>query len=185
MSYDVNQRGAKADGNIVGRDMTVHNHLHGRPKGIEALLISLRKQIEENHEVSDLIDELSRYYVRQSHDGIDGLEDKLNAAGLAHKFDDAIEKKERFAKLLEKMSLYSSAQKIFAFFLAKTENTFSHVIHPKIADSTESEVNQMIIDLIAEPICQECDGEDLLITYDTVFGMVYWLAEQCFVRWHQ
>ena len=83
------------------------------------------------------------------------------------------------------MSLYSSAQKIFAVFLAKTESTFTHVIHPKIANCSESEVNQMIIDLIAEPICVECDGEDLLITYDTVFGMVYWLAEQCFVRWHK
>lgn len=169
---------------MVAGDLNISN-VSVNPKGVEALLVSLKKQIEENHHVCDLIDELSRYYRPKSVDGIEGLEAKLEAANLSHRYNDAIEKKELFSKLLESMSLYSSAQKIFAIFLARVENTFTHVVHPEIPTRSESEINSMIIKLIAEPICNECDGENLLITYDTVFGMVYWLAEQCFIRWHK
>lgn len=187
MSLKVDQKHAQAGEDIVGRDkyVTINQDVKVSPKGIEGLLVSLKEQIENKQSAREVIEELARYHSRRSVDGIDGLEAKLEAGNLSHRYLDAIEKKERFAKLLEKMSLYSSAQKIFAIFLSKVENEFSHVVHPQVPSLSEAELNQLIIDRIINPICDQCDADVLLISYDTVYGMVYWLAEQCFIRWHE
>ena len=183
---EINQSAASAGGDIVGRDkLSIYNEAKPSPSGVEALLIKLNTQIKENQEAQDLIEELARYHVRKSIDGIDGLEAKLQAANLSHTYIDAIDKKERFVKLLERMSLYSSAQKIFVLFLAQAENEFNNVVYPEISNRSESEVNLMIIERIIKPICAQADGDILLIDYNIVFGMIYWLAEQCFIRWHK
>ena len=185
MFSKVDQRKAQADGDMVAGNKVTYNQSAYRPKSVEALLEKLKDQIDNNQHAQDTITELARYHVRRSADGIDGLENKLEAAKLSHIYLDAIDKKERFAKLLETMSLYSSAQSIFAIFLAQVENEFMYVVYPEIPNKSESEINTMIIERIVKPICAESDCEVMHVDYDTVFGMVYWLAEQCFIRWHK
>ena len=111
---------------------------------IEKLLKHLDEQINQNDTVSETMDELVRYYSRRSVDGIDGLENKLNAAGMSHVYLDAIEKKEMFSKLLYRFSMYSTAQQIFVRFLAKAENEFNSVIYPEINNISESEIKNML-----------------------------------------
>ncbi|WP_368039360.1 MULTISPECIES: ABC-three component system protein [unclassified Tardiphaga] len=36
-----------------------------------------------------------------------------------------------------------------------------------------------------EPTVSECGASVFEIDHNTALGMVYWLAEQCFVRWHR
>ncbi|MCW0001512.1 hypothetical protein OE766_25160 [Pararhizobium sp. YC-54] len=178
----VNQTNACADGDIIGRDkiITVQS-----PKGkIEKLLLRLKEQYEASDETRITIDELARYHRRRAQDGIEGLENKLIAANMHHYYDDAIEKKEMFVKLLERWSLYSSAQMIFVHVLAKAETEFSHVIYPEIPKISEAQMNAMIMDRIVDPIVEECSSELMIVSHNIVLGMVYWLAEQCFIRWH-
>jgi hypothetical protein len=79
------------------------------------------------------IDALANFQMRKSVDGIDGLEAKLVAGQRQDELlMDALEKKEQFAKLLQKWPLYASAQEIFAYLLAKAEYEFNHFIHPQI-----------------------------------------------------
>lgn len=178
----VNQGGAVAGGDVVGRD----KYIYEAPKSmIEKLLIRLKEQYECNDQVQETIDELARYHSRRASDGIFGLEAKLIAAGKSSIYDDAIEKKEMFAKLLQKWSLYSSAQMIFVHILAKAENEFNSVVYLEIPTKTEAEINALVLDRIVNPIVEECSSELMGVSYNLVQGMIYWLAEQCFIKWHQ
>ncbi len=125
MNY-VDQQHASARGDITGRDKIIVE----APKGmIEKLLLKLKEQYECDQTTQNIIDELARYHTRRAADGISGLEAKLAASTKTISYDDAIELKEMFAKLLEKWSLYHSAQLIFVHILAKAEAEFNNVIY--------------------------------------------------------
>jgi len=179
----ISQQHSRAGGDIVGGDkVTTYSNA---PKGkIERLLAKLQGQYDGDEETQTIIDELARYHSKRASDGIFGLEDKLNAAGKGHCYEDAIEKKEMFAKLLQKWSMYSSAQMIFSHILAKAEIEFTHVIYPQIPTKPEAEINALVIERIVNPIVEECGDDLLVVDHNLVQGMVYWLAEQCFIRWH-
>lgn len=179
----VSQQRSNAGGDIVGRDkVTAYNEA---PKGkIEKLLMKLQEQYDNDQETQNVIDELARYHSRRASDGVFGLESKLDAAGKSDCFEDAIEKKEMFAKLLQKWTMYSSAQSIFSHILAKAEIEFTQVIYPQIPTRTEFEINALVIERIVGPIVEECSDDLIAINHNVVQGMVYWLAEQCFIRWH-
>lgn len=179
------QSRARAGADVVGRDKVtnVYGTVPG-PGAIERLLHSLAKQIEDDDTVTGVIEELGRYYVRRSVDGIEGLEAKLRASGRSGFYLDAIEKKEMFAKLLEQYSLYDAAQRIFVHLLAKVETEFTLVVYPDIPSKSLSETNLTIMDRIVHPILNECGHGTFLVNANHVMGMVYWLAEQCFIRWH-
>jgi len=180
----VGQWGANAGRDMAGRDI-VNNYGSPPPPGlVEKLLQKLEKQIA-NNETSELIEDLVRYQRGKVVDGIVGLQQKLDASDQAASYLDAIEKKEMFAKLLERYALYSSAQQIFAHFLAKVETEFNSVIYPGIPARSITETNIMIMDRIVHPIVEEFGCGIFTVTANHVYGMVYWLAELCFIRWHQ
>ena len=145
----------------------------------------LQQQYQCSEQTQTTIDELARYHTRRATDGIVGLEAKLKASGRIDYYDEAIEKKEMFAKLLERWSLYSSAQQIFVHILARAENEFTQVIYRQIPQKTQEEINALVIDRIVNPIVEECGGELMSVNHNLVQGMVYWLAVQCFIKWHQ
>ena len=187
MSSQVNQKGASAGGDVVGRDK-IERHYHVAPTSlgiVEQLLEKLQAEIEQNEEIRHTIEALAYFRTRRSRDGIDGLQAKLQAGERSHEYFDALEKKELFAKLLEKWSLYASAQEIFAYLLAKAEHEFNYFIHPKISTLNQIATNQLVNDRIVVPTITECGSSVFTLNHSIVMGMVYWLAEQCFVRWHQ
>ena len=177
-----NQQGAQAGGSIAGRD---YNNFEAKKSVVEKLLLKLQQQYQCSEETQTTIDELARYHTRRATDGIAGLEAKLKAGGRIDYYDEAIEKKEMFAKLLERWSLYSSAQQIFVHILARAENEFTQVIYGQIPQKTQEEINALVIERIVNPIVEECGGELMSVNHNLVQGMVYWLAEQCFIKWHQ
>lgn len=180
------QQNVLAGADVVGRDKITTTHVTALPaKGVvERLLLKLQQQVAENEETQETIDELARYHRKRSVDGIEGLEAKLKVAGKCGCYLDAIEKKEMFVKLLERWSLYHSAQLLFVHVLAKAENEFNGVVYLQIPEKTEFEINTLVIERIVEPIVEECGYEVIEMSHNIVHGMVYWLAEQCFIRWH-
>ncbi len=179
----VSQQNSHAGGDIVAGDKVTNHNVASKGK-IEKLLARLQAQYDGDEKTQIIIDELARYHSRKASDGVYGLEGKLKAAGKTSYYEEAIEKKEMFAKLLQKWSMYSSAQLIFSHILAKAEIEFTEVIYPQIPTKPEAEINALVIERIVNPIVEEC-GEDLLaVDHNLVQGMVYWLAEQCFIRWH-
>lgn len=183
----VDQSGVSAGHDVIGRDKhETHNHFHPGANGgvVDQLLKKLEHEIESNVHVRQTIESLAYYYNRRSHDGVDGLQAKLQASGRESEYLVALEKKELFAKLLEKWSLYASAQQILAYLLAKAEHEFNSAIHPQITSLDKLGVNQLVTDKIVSPIVAECGSTLFAVNHGTAMGMVYWLAEQCYVRWH-
>jgi hypothetical protein len=188
MTIEIDQTGVSAHGDVVGHDKKTEVHYHPTPPPagiVEQLLRKLEDEMANDKEVKDTIETLAYYYNRRSHDGIDGLEAKLKAGGRANEYLDALGKKELFVKLLEKWSLYASAQQIFAYLLAKAEHEFNFLIHPQIGKLKPVEVNQLVTETIILPTIAECGSTIFALNHGVAMGMVYWLAEQCYVRWHQ
>ena len=96
----VNQKSAKAGRDVVAGDQNVHHHYTAAPKAtvVEQLLLKLQKEMEENAQVRAMINSLRYYYEHKSHDGVTGLEAKLEKAQRSHEIDHALAKKEQFAK---------------------------------------------------------------------------------------
>jgi hypothetical protein len=189
LTSHVDQSAAHARGDIVAGDKETSYHFHigpSAPTGIvEKMMERLSAEIQDNLQVQNIISSLQFFYIQKSKDGIIGLEAKLIEAGRDEELLFAYEKKELFAKLLDKYSLYESAQRIFAYLLAKAEHEFSHGIHPQLAVLGQNGVTELVTLKIVVPIVQECGVGPIDITHSVVMGMIYWLAEQCFIRWHE
>jgi hypothetical protein len=183
----VDQSRASAHGDIVaGNKVETHLHSSTASSGVvEKLLEKLHAEIARSEATRPIIESLARYYEERAHDGIKGLKNKLDAAGRSGEYTDALEKKEMFAKLLEKWSLYASAQEIFVYLLARAEHEFNLIIYPQISSLKPFEVNQLVTEKIVGPTVAECGPTVFNFNHGTAMGMIYWLAEQCFVRWHQ
>jgi hypothetical protein len=186
MNNQTNQTGSAAGGDIVGRDKTtIHQYAPPRaPTIIEQLMQKLSHEMKTNQEIRHTIESLQFYYLRKSADGIDGLEAKLKAGDRHDEMLFAYERKEQFAKLLNKWSLYESAQEIFAYLLAKADHRFASAVQPKIKTCDQHEINQLVTQTIIEPLIEECGVGAFHLNHSIAMGMIYWLAEQCFVRWH-
>jgi len=187
-TVSVDQSHADAARDIVGRDInntTINNAAPLAAGVVEQLLQKLHAEREQDQRARETIDRLQRYYIQRAHDGVLGLEAKLKQAGREQSYVDAIEMKEMFVKLLEQWSLYASAQQIFVYLLARAERQFNDMILPQISTLGVVGVNQLMSELIVEPTVKECGASVFAIDHNTAMGMIYWLAEQCFVRWHR
>jgi hypothetical protein len=187
----IDQRGATPHRDLVGGNVTNNNTVNNvynaspTPSVVGQLLQRLEAEMQDNTHVHDVMDSLRLFYEKKSHDGVDGLEAKLNRANRKHESQRAIEKKELFVKLLDKWSLYASAQEIFVYLLARAEQEFAMHVLPQLGDLKEHEINGIIDSKIVEPIVTECGATIFQVNHGTAMGLFYWLAEQCFVRWHQ
>lgn len=184
----VNQSGASAHRDIVGgnKTTTITNNYGATPAGrVERYMQLLEAEMESNAETRDIIDGLQFYYTQNAPDGIAGLEAKLQHVSRQDELIIAYEKKELFVKLLNKYGMYESAQRLFAYLLSKAESEFNSAIHPQLNCLTRAEVALMTSEKIVKPMVDECGFGPLDINHNIVMGMIYWLAEQCFVRWHQ
>jgi hypothetical protein len=151
---------------------------------IEKLLARLEHEMDNDIKISDTITRLQRYHGGVVRDDVIGLVAKLQRSGREAEIEAALEQKEEFAKLLETWSLYYSAQEIFVFLLARAEHTFNSEVMPEIASCTIGEINRLINRDIVNPMVEECAMSVLQLDHVSAMGMLYWLAEQCFIRWH-
>jgi hypothetical protein len=184
----INQGGSTVAGNQVAGSIydysTTINEASREASVLELLLRRLQVEVENEMHCEEMIVKLRRFHGGTVADGVRGLTAKLDHAGRSYEIDDALEQKEMFAKLLETWSLYASAQEIFAYLLARAECLFKSEILPEIRVLRPVEVNKLVNERIVEPTVNECGATVLQLDHLTAKGMVYWLAEQCFVRWH-
>lgn len=153
---------------------------------ISILLECLDREISAGNTRSEgFIDDLQMFQNRRASALNVGLDEKLKASKREDQLESAQEKKEHFAKLLLKMQYYPSAQKLFAFFLARINDVFENHITPHASILDRQAVDQIIEDKIVKPTIDDMGiGFDhFTINHAHVRGMIYWLAERCYVRW--
>jgi len=132
------------------------------------------------------IDELQMFNNRRTEEEFVGLEEKLEKADRKDQILDAKQKWEQFQKLLQRYQHYPSAQKLFAFFLARINDVFENHICPHQAELSRREVDKIIEEKIVLPTIADMGSgfEHFTLTHAHIRGMIYWLADRCFVRWH-
>lgn len=181
---NVDQQGASAGGDVVARDkITVHQS--ERRSQIDGWLDRLADEMRDNAEVRTFVDNLQYYFQPFPYDDVVGLEAKLERAGRATQKLQALRKKEAFSKLLAEWQAYPSAQEIIAYFLTKIEARFEADIVPNLGELSSEEIDSLINEKLVEPVLAEMGCGPFMLNYLNVSGMVYWLAEQCYIRWHK
>lgn len=196
MTVSTNQSKASAGQNLVGRDLTQNStHIHLPEVSDKSSLHSaLRKWIEQL-ELARLADDTITFEVaslafykrkRTADDGVNGLEAKLRKGGRDRRLQDAVDQKLSFEMILTEWSLFASAQEIFAHLLAKIHNNFNLLRESVPGDSAPFVLDQLINSRILEPIVEECGQvQQFEVNLNVALGMLYWLADQCFIRWHE
>lgn len=175
-------------GDQVAGSKEEHHHYYAAERAagvVEQLLHRLRHEMEHDEKCLDIIFRLQRFHTKRASAGVVGLEAKLEAADRSEEIEAALERKEMFAKLLEEWSLYASAQEIFVYLLARAEQVFNDLIYPEVGSCSVVETNAKITNLIVEPTVAECGASVFKVDNNVAMGLIYWLAEQCFIRWHK
>ena len=181
----VDQRSASPGGDAVGGDKIEHNnHYLQRRTQIDGWLEKLAEELRGSVETRDFVDSLQYFFQLQPYDDIVGLEAKLDHAGRTAQKRSALRKKEAFSKLLEQWRSYPSAQEIIAYFLTKIEACFETEIVPLLASSPQEVIDVVIKAKLIDPVLAEMGSGPFMLNYLNVSGMIYWLAEQCYIRWH-
>lgn len=179
---------AQAGRNIVAGNLTEYHHHTGATAlsgSIKDLVIKLQKEIEDDEKAIGWIEDLLFFEENAPDDDIAGLEAKLDAAGLSQKCGMALKQKEMFAKFLEKRALYGSAQQLLALCLHRIFADFEAYVHPNCGKISPHDLHLTIHNKIVCPIVDEfCQGA-FNINHSLVLGMTYWLADRCYVRWHE
>jgi len=184
------QKNIRADGDVVNGSKIENktevyvNAVTFSPK-LAALQEALREEMEHTPVVRELIDELQKYTVRvRPADGVVGLRMKLEASGRSDEIDEAMSDKEAFVILLEKWSLYHSAQEILTYIMTKAIHDFRQFIRPLLANTGRVAQNELVTGRIIHPLVNEVGYGRFQMNAVQMMGMYYWLAEQCYVKWH-
>ena len=155
---------------------------------ITGLLKTLNQEISDNKHYSDFIEELVMFISPRNMDEQDirGLQNKLNHVDRGAEYTDAIMKKEAFAKLFKKLEHFQSAQRIFSHFLSIIHEVFDAEVMHRPNPLSRDEVERIVSEKIVQPILDDMgDGcEHFTINPTTIKGMIFWLADKCWVRWH-
>lgn len=183
-STSVDQRRAAPGGDAVGRDKITNVHHSERKTQIDGWLDKLAEELRGNVQMRDFVDSLQYYFQPSPYDEFVGLEAKLDRAGRSAQKSTALRKKEAFSKLLEEWRSYPAAQEIIAYFLTKIETAFELDVLPILSSASATDIDLTIRRCLVDPVIAEMGCGPFMLNYNHVVGMVYWLAEQCYIRWH-
>lgn len=182
--------GSDVGGDQAGGSITKTTHYHNvpgvAPSQLNRLLKTLALQIQDGDHTSGFVEELQFFVDNRDGETTVGLKLKLEKAGRGATYRDALRKKELFAKLLLRFERFSSAQQLFAYIMAEIHETFESKILPCLDTLSEPEIDSIVDKEIFEKILSEFgEGSDHITLNKThLRGMIYWLADKCYVRWH-
>lgn len=177
--------GDQAGNNIT--KITNYNQIDGaRPSQVNRLLKLLSDQISKDESMVGFVDDLQFFIDHRDGETVVGLKQKLEHCGRGAIFSDAKKKKELFAKLLMRFERFSSAQQLFAYIMAMIHETFDTKIIPSTSILSPHDIDAMIDAEIVDKILADVgEGSDHMTLNRThIKGMIYWLADKCYVRWH-
>ncbi|MFT3671557.1 ABC-three component system protein [Aestuariivirga sp.] len=177
---------------IGGDQVNIHNHFGGGEAAavssqVQTLFKKLVRQRERGESRTGFISDLEIYVETRSTQTVVGLKEKLERVGRGAEFDDAVRKKELFSKKLLSLQHWEAAQELFAYFLSMIQEAFDRRIIPCCDTIDRAQLEQIIGEHITDKILSEIGAGDeaLIVNHALIQGMIFWLADKCFVRWHR
>jgi hypothetical protein len=147
----------------------------------------LNKEVASDARYEGVMESL-KYYLT-SRDGID-MPTKLKDGGFKEsEINEAVRKKEKYAKRLELNKFFESAQWIDSQLFGKIKMDFEAFVLPLVnAGATKDEILKEVVLKVVQPVLDliNIEGEnDEVLNYnaDDIFGMVYYLTGQCHLNW--
>lgn len=143
------------------------------------------REHESRAEEEDLLaEEYEQLKSKKQDDRLD-LTEKLEQGNRAHEVDDALRKKENFAKNFQRRGLQSTAVQRYVRVLNDIESRFNRLVYPLIVAGRDHDtVNAAIQAHVVDPILDKNNGGDDVINNATIERMIYYLTGQCYIRWH-
>ena len=181
------QRQITASGDVAGGniDKSVTHAYSSSKTRITGLIEQLRDQIGRDDDAAEFVERLLCWTTPKATELTRDLPTKLSESGQQHLIRDAIEAKERFAKLLRKTAFNPALQEIYAHILSEVYSTFNHKVKPLISKADEPGIiDEQIYNLACGIASQVADAPaDLGLDLTEVIGMLYYLTGNCYLEW--
>jgi len=187
VNHESNQSGSEVGGDQVGRDKITHYHLPedaSPSSSIAAYVDQFRSEIEEDSELSRVIDALQHYLESPEGDQPIGVAEKLRRAGREDEIGEAERLKELFSKKLHRRQFSPSAQMVFAALLGEIHQRFRYRVWPLIRQhQPTSAVDSAVFDEVLVPVQQIVDDHEIPLFPQELRGMLFFLTGNCHVSW--
>ena len=178
------QTGNVVGGHQAGRDVNITQRPDLRTT-IRTLTRRFRDEIQEDKTLREVIDSLRYYLDPSAPEASFDLEGKLSAAKRESSLSEATALKELFAKKLARHQLSPVAQEIFAWTLGRMQILFQVHVRPMIASGEAPDgVNEAVLDKVIQPTIAELEDNVLILNYQELRGMLYYLTGNCHIEWH-
>lgn len=180
-------KNSEVTGSIVGGDQ--HNVTYvmpatPNPNTIKAGLDRISSLSKDDEELEDFIELFHSYLADRTGRPVIGLEQKLINGNRKDLIEDAIEHKDRFAKIAAKAQLSPRRQYIYFYILQKIKASFDGQIRPLIkAGARPGDIDQTIYHNIVNAIFNETCSVDISIDQHLIYGMLYFLTGKCHLVW--
>ncbi len=185
MSTRTTQEGNTAGGHIAGRDVIVNNA--GVPTSLGRLIQQYQTESAQDQTLKEFIDELSLFAQPIPEEPIQGLEEKLKAAGRSDELYEALRLKEIIYERLKSNIGSQAFQQIYAYLMGLARERFRAYVRPMIDEGAgNAAIDTQIFARVVSPILGELEqcGETHDFTGQSVRGLIYFLAGNCYVRWN-
>ena len=160
-----------------------------KPTGINDLLfISIRRRIEKLYFAlgpnGSNIDVSEDNYTQRSMLDRRDLHQKLVDAGLEHEYSVANRYQNQFAQRYTRLGLFSTAFDAHQNLLGEVEQRYiTHVYHPLVCKgASDGDIAEALQTKVLDEITGTF-GEKLNVNSKTVLSALYFLGEQCYIRW--
>lgn len=177
---------SKVDGSIIGGDQ--HNiyvvAASPDPTVIRAGLDRIGVLSKGDEEFEEFIELFHSYLTDRVGRPVIGLAQKLINGNREDLVDDAIEHKDRFAKIAARAQLSPRRQYIYFYILQKIKASFDGQIRPLLKAGVRPEdIDQAIYLNIVNAIFSEVCSVDISIDQHLIYGMLYFLTGKCHLVW--
>ena len=174
-------------GSVVGGDQNNITYVVTAapdPNVIRAGLDRISALSEGDEEFKDFIEIFNSYLTDRAGRPIIGLKQKLLNGDREDLVEEAIEHKDRFAKIAAKAQLSPRRQYIYFYILQKIKAAFDGQIRPLIkAGVLPENIDQSIYLNIVNSIFCEVNSVDISIDQHLIYGMLYFLTGKCHLVW--
>ncbi|NAO55362.1 ABC-three component system protein [Pseudomonas syringae] len=154
------------------------------PTVIRAGLERISLLSESDEEFRDFIEVFNSYLNDRVNRPIIGLKQKLLNGDREDLVEEAIEHKDRFAKIVARAQFSPRRQYIYFYILQKIKAGFDGQVRPLIkAGALPENIDQSIYHNIVNSIFSEVNSVDISIDQHLIYGMLYFLTGKCHLVW--
>ncbi|WP_098729231.1 ABC-three component system protein [Acinetobacter baumannii] len=174
---------------IAGDDKSTVNNLNFSPNNTTRTIAQMYQRILENSDnflddetYQETKNSLFRYLNPKS--AMITLEEKLKAADREELIEDALELKEATNKFITMYEASSSGQYILVHILSTIATKHKAYVIPAIKTGKPRDVIDAIIDsMVIGNALSIIDGTGKSITSERMYGLMYYLAGNCHIKW--